>query len=568
VDDPAYHRWMQREHKVSIRALAVGAVFGIAFAAAAMYAGQKTGIIDGGNIPAALLAFGVLSAVSRIRPSADDGNIVQTVSSSAAMMAITGGLIGPVAAMSIGAAGTESAMPSLALVVGWGIALGVVGTLMAVPLRAAFISRGRLPFPSGVATAEVLEDVYHRAGSAASRLRMLAIGGLAAFAFAFARSQLGWIPELYVLPVSVGAIGAEAIALGVGWSPLLAGIGYLAGARTAISLLVGMAVAWLVIAPQLVSAGIAQPDYLSLIGWLLFAGTGFMLGGSLGSVVGTVRDLRASLREVSSAGGFRMTRLHALGLAAGSVTVVVLGTITFEVTPLIPLFALLLSAVLCAAAVHAMGETDNTPAGPLGGFAQLVIGAADPGGTAAPLSGGGVVNGALMHASMMVQNFKTGERVGTPPNAQLVAQLFGVVVGALTCAGVFALLQAAYGLGTEAMPAPAAMSWKATAAIAEHGVSTMPDYAIHGAAIAFVLGWLFSVKRIAKYAPSPVAVGMAFILPPYMSITIAVGGGLYWLAARRAKKTADEEGVALASGLIGGEAMAGLLIAALLLWAR
>jgi uncharacterized oligopeptide transporter (OPT) family protein len=505
----------------------------------------------------------VLSAVARSRPSIHDGNVVQTVSSSAAMMSISGGLIGPLAAMSL-----SGTMPSVPLVVVWGIAVGTVGTLMAVPLRAAFVMHSALPFPSGVATAEVLEDIYRGEQSATSRVRMLAIGGAFAFAFAFVRSYLGWIPELYELPVAVGGIGAAAIGLGVGWSPLLGAIGYLAGARTALSLVAGSVVAWLVIAPQLVSAEIAKPDYYSLLDWLLFAGTGLMLGGTLVSVARTWRHLRKGLREVSAAGGFRFTRNHSLGLGAAGVAVVAFGTIAFEVSPLIPLFALLLSAVLCAAAAQAMGETDNTPAGPLGGFAQLVIGAAAPGGTASPLSGGGVVNGTLMHASMMLQNWKTGVRVDTPPRVQLVAQLAGVVVGAFACAGVFALLQAAYGIGTESMPAPAAVSWKATAEIAQHGLSSLPAYAPLGAAIALVVGCVLSLEPIARYAPSPVAMGLAFILPPYISITIAIGGLAYWLLARRSKQTADGLGVALASGLIGGEALAGLVIAVLLLLAR
>jgi uncharacterized oligopeptide transporter (OPT) family protein len=548
---------------MSIGAIVVGAIFGVAFSGAAMYAGQKTALIDGGNIPAALLAFGALSAVLRRRPSLDDGNIVQTVSSSAAMMAITGGLIGPVAAISLDASATT---PSIVLVILWGVALGVVGTLMAIPLRDAFLVKSGLAFPSGVATAEVLEDIYREARSATSRLRMLAIGAVVAFGFSFVRSQLHLVPEMYEFPVTIGAIGASAIGLGVGWSPLLVGVGFLAGARTAISLVIGGAIAWLVIAPRLVDAGIALPDYVSLLNWLLFSGTGLMIGGTVSSVVATARDLRASLREVSAAGGLRMTRLHAAGLALAAVAVVALGAITFDVSPLIPLFALVLSALLCAAAVHAMGETDNTPAGPLGGFAQLVIGAGAPGGTNAPLSGGGVVNGTLMHASMMMQNWKTGARVGTSPRAQLVAQLVGVVVGALTCAAVFALLVAAYGLGTEAMPAPAAVSWKATAEVAMHGMSSMPEYAPYGAAIGFAVGCILSLRPIATYAPSPVALGMAFILPPYMSLTIAIGGLAYWVVATRSAK--KDEGVALASGLIGGEALAGLVIAALLLWNR
>ena len=106
------------------------------------------------------------------------------------------------------------------------------------------------------------------------------------------------------------------------------------------------------------------------------------------------------------------------------------------------------------------------------------------------------------------------------------------------------------------------------ALVAQNGISAMPKYAAHGAAIGVIVGFVLSLRALAKYAPSPVAMGMAFILPPYVSITIAIGGLLHWVIARRNQKLADEEGVALASGMIGGEAFAGLLIAALLLWAR
>jgi uncharacterized oligopeptide transporter (OPT) family protein len=257
-------------------------------------------------------------------------------------------------------------------------------------------------------------------------------------------------------------------------------------------------------------------------------------------------------------------RTHALPLIGAAAAVIVFGTIAFDVHPLIPAFGLVLSVLLCTAAARAMGETDNTPAGPLGGFAQVVIGALAPGGTAAPLSGGGVVNGTLMHSAMMLQNWKTGELVQTPPRTLLVAQLVGVVVGALACAGAFLLIMNAYGLGTEAMPAPAAMSWKATADVVKHGISAMPAYAPLAAAIAVALGIVLSLGPVARYAPSPVAMGMAFILPPYLSVTMAIGGFAYWLVARRSKAVADEDGVALASGLIAGEAIAGLVIAALI----
>lgn len=544
---------------ISVRAVVVGALLGIVFAGAGTYAGHKTSIVDGGNIPAAILAFGILSVVLRRRPSVHDGNIVQTVSSSAAMMALTGGTIGPIAALSL-----SGRTPPIGLVLVWGIAVGVVGCLLAIPLRSAFITHGTLPFPSGAATAEVLTTIYTGTRSAARHVRLLAIGGGVALVLAFARSLFGWIPEMWVVPVTIGAVPAGAIYLGIGWSPLLAALGFLAGPRAALSLVIGAVLAWIVIGPQLTAAGITTPDYIGQVNWMLWVGTGLMFGGSVGGIANGLRNIRAGLRDISSGEGFRMTRGHVLQLAIASGAVIVFGTIAFEVHPLIPAFGLVLSAVLCAAAARAMGETDATPAGPLGGFAQVVIGAAAPGGIDAPLTGGGVVNGTLMHSAMMLQNWKTGAMVKTPPGAQLLAQLVGVVVGVFACTAAFVLITTAYGLGTAAMPAPAAMSWKATADVVSQGISAMPAYAPLAAVFALVVGIVLSVKRVATYAPSPVAMGMAFILPPYISFTMALGGFACWLVARRSKALANESGVALASGLIAGEAIAGLIIAVLI----
>ncbi len=569
----------ESEHsELSVRTLGVGALLGIVFAGAAVYAGTKTGFVDGGNIPAALIAFAMLTAITRTRARSQDGNIVQTVSSSAAMMAITGGLVGPIAAMSL-----DGTAPAPVGVVVWGVAVGALGSLMAIPLRAAFIVRGTLPFPSGAATAEILNNVYSGAAAAGGRIRMLALGAIVAAAIAFARSFAGWIPELTVIPLTIGAIPAAAIYVGIGWSPLLVGIGYIVGARISIALVLGSAIAWVAIAPQVVAAGIAAPDYVALLTWLLWPGAGLMVGGTVGGAVSAWRGLRAGLREVRASHealheglhegshegtNFRTTRGHVLAMVIAALAIVVLGALVFEVHPAVTMLGLALSIVLCAAAARAMGETDNTPAGPLGGVAQIVVGVAAPGGIAAPLSAGGVVNGTLMHSAMLLQNWKTGALVGSRPRPQLGAQLVGVVVGGITCALAFELIRGSYGLGNDVMPAPAATSWKATADLVQHGVSALPAGAPLAAAIAFVAGIALAVAgstRWLAWAPSPVALGMAFILPPYLSLTIAIGGLALWLVERRHRAWASTHGIAFVSGLIAGEALAGLAIAALII---
>lgn len=550
------------DSELSWRTLGVGAVLGVVFAGTGMYAGTKIGFVDGGNIAAALVAFALLSLLSRTRPRATEGNIAQTVSSSAAMMAISGGMVGPIAALSL--SGHEHSPTGVVL---WGIAVGAFGCLLAVPLRGAFVERGSLPFPSGIATAEVLDTVYTRGRTAAAHLRLLGVTVALAGAVTFARTYAGWLPEVWALPLAIGSLPAASVGVGVSASPLLVGIGALAGIRTGAALVLGSAVAWVAIAPNVVSAGIAEPDYVSLLGWLLWPGTGLMVGGSVGSVIGAWRGVRANVRELHAAGtgAFRTRRGHVIAIAVTAIAIVVLGQVVFGVHAAIGVLGIALSFVLCTAAARAMGETDNTPAGPLGGFAQVVVGAVAPGGVAAPLTGGGIVNGSLMHSAMLLQNWRAGRILGASPQRQLVAQLVGVLVGAIACAAAFELIRRGYGLGTEAMPAPAAQSWKATAEIVQHGTSALPAYAPLAALVAFVVGaaLAFAQPR-ASFVPSPVAMGLACILTPYMSITIALGAFAWWLLARWRDAWTNEYGLAVASGLIAGEALAGLAIAALM----
>jgi uncharacterized oligopeptide transporter (OPT) family protein len=222
--------------------------------------------------------------------------------------------------------------------------------------------------------------------------------------------------------------------------------------------------------------------------------------------------------------------------------------------------AIALSAIVCSAAGRTTGETDMTPAGPLGGLGQIAIGAAAPGGVVAPLAAGGVVNGIVMHSSSLLVNWRIGRLVATRPAAQLIAQIAGAAVGSIACVLVFELLRRQYGFGTEAVPAPTALSWKATAEVVQHGVATMPRYAPLAAAIGLGSGIALALAgrhpRLA-FLPSPFAFGIAFILPPYIAIAIVVGA---LIAKAVATRVSSDVMVTLVSGLIAGEAVVGLVI--------
>ncbi len=554
---------------LTVRAAAVGALLGALLAGGGLYVAHKVAGNDAGHLPAAIAGFAVLSVLARgrrdRRPDPRETNIVQTIASSAAMMTITGGFIGPVTALVL--AGQE---PSLVAMAAWGAALGIAGSLIAVLLHGAFVARGALPFPSAIATAHVLEVVHAEDGGGRASLRALAIGAAVAAAIVVAQAIGGWIPPSSWLPLTVGAVPLPAIYFGIGWSPMLVGVGVLAGARTGIALALGSVLAWVVVAPWLVGAGVvAEAAYVPLVTWLLWPGIGLMIGGALaglvsgGSLLGVgLRELRAGAGGGAGAGAggaaLGFSRAHAAALAAAVVALLVLGRVAFGLHPALTLLALALSLLLCPAAARAKGETDRAPAGPLATIGQLVVGAVTPGSLGAPLAGGGIVNGTAMQSTTLLNNWHVGRRIGAPPGPQLVASIAGVVVGAIAVAAAFELLRRAYGLGNETLPAPAGQAWKAMAELVGQGLSAMPPGAPLAAGIALAAGAAIAFAarhRRLGFLPSPVAIGMAFITPPYISITIALAGLI--------PRGADPAGarIALAAGAIAGEALAGLAAA-------
>jgi uncharacterized oligopeptide transporter (OPT) family protein len=254
-------------------------------------------------------------------------------------------------------------------------------------------------------------------------------------------------------------------------------------------------------------------------------------------------------------------------LIAAAAAVIAIGWLGFDVHPLHALLAIGLAAAFSLAGMQATGETDNTPSGPLGGLTQVVVGALPPGGVGAPLHAGGVVNGAVTHSSQMIAAWKTGEVVGSSPRRLLLAQLAGVASGAVAAAIAFWLIDRAYGVGTEAMPSPSAMSWKATADAVAGGTDSMPAGAPLAALAGMVAGILLSLgersRILRRFLPSAVAIGMGFILPAMIGLTLALSAVAFALVARRAPGWTRESAPSLASGLIIGEAFAGVVIAAI-----
>src|SRR5262249_24511912 len=149
---------------------------------------------------------------------------------------------------------------------------------------------------------------------------------------------------------------------------------------------------------------------------------------------------------------------------------------------------------------------------------------------------------------------------------QFLVTLIGVAVGALLVAPAYALIVKAYGLGSEALPAPFASMWKAVALVATQGGSALPPHAGRAAEIAFGAGVapsLLGRPAIRRFVPSPLALGIGFILPASASLAMLVGALGLVVARRFAPQRAEDYANAIGGGAIAGESIMGVIIGVL-----
>jgi uncharacterized oligopeptide transporter (OPT) family protein len=543
--------------ELSVRALVAGGIVGAVLALSNVYLGLKVGLFDGGAITAAIVGFTALAAAGGA-PSPRETNAMVTCAAAAAMMAGSTGLVGPVAAMALLGHGVAPGV-----VVAWALALGVLGVLIALPLRAPMTGDGGLPFPTGQATAEVIASMGGARGR--GRARALAGGFAASAAVAWFRDgRPAVIPASVPLPGSASGHSLESLGVGVGVSPLLLSVGALIGARNGASLLAGGAIAWLVLAPALIDHGvIASAAFPDVIGWLLWPGAGLVVASTLTSLALGWRVLARGARELRAL--FGRTSL-VVAIAVTGAAAFAIGWLGAGVHPAAAAIGVALAPVLAAACARATGETDLGPVGPLGGVGQIVAAPATPGNPIATLGAGAIVNGAAAQTMQLMYAFRAGAVLGSTPRVLVAAQLVGVAIGAAVVVPLYELFTRAYGLGSVALPAGAPLSWKATAEAVSGGVGAMPPYAPLAAAIGAGLGvalTLLERTRARRLLPAPVALGMAFFLPASYAVTIFLGALAFWAVRRRWPAAAEQHGAAIAAGGIAGEAVLGTVIALL-----
>jgi len=570
----------------------------ILFCGANAYLGLKAGLTVSASIPAAVVSMGLFKLIrSRTEGSSLlENNLVQTITSTGETLA--GGIIFTVPALVMTKVWTGFDYWTVTLIAMTG---GLLGILFMIPLRKVLIAdpASELTYPEGVACAEVLRTGDRGGSGVALVAGALGLGVLYKFLTNGVRVLKGSVEG--VLPA-----GKSGLYFGSDLSPALLGVGYIVGLNVAALVFIGGALGWLVGIPILMAMGEAPEGALVDRVWDLwstrirYVGVGGMVVGGLWSIFSIRQGIARGVREVAARftgggesqenvprtkrdmqGGAILTIFGATILTVLLVYRNLTGSLTVGLVSTALMVVMAFFFVAVSSYIAGLVGSSNTPWSGMTIctllFAAFVLHLFGYGGSEAILATlgiAGVVCVAVANASDISQDLKTGHIVGATPRAQQWGEVIGAVIPAFFIAPILALLHSAYGIGTggpESLQAPqAALFASLVEAIFLETQQLPKDMVAIGAVLAAVV---IATDRVLEKSGSSFRLHvMPMVIGIYLPLTLATPiflGGLLshftsrWLSDRsEEEQTAGESrGVLIASGLIAGEAVTGILLA-------
>jgi putative OPT family oligopeptide transporter len=600
--------------ELTIRGLILGALITTVFTAANVYLGLKVGLTFASSIPAAVISMAVLSAVKD--STILENNIVQTVAS---------------------AAGTLSAiifvLPGL-VIIGWWtgfpfwqsflicVAGGVLGVLFTIPLRRALVTTSDLPYPEGVAAAEVLRVGSGTRGETKDDTGEAREGLVAVILGSVASAGLAIIGATRIAATEVTGffrLGATASSgYNVAWSLALLGAGHLVGLSVGMAMLTGLIISWAIAVPILTSmtpaaAGVALAAHTTTI-WrtqVRFIGAGAIAIAAIytlaklakpvvGGLVSTLaaskakmtgddrdRDLSPQWIYVLTAGCLIISAYLAYTFAKSTVLAPNATTLTLIAVPFVLLGGFLIAGI-CGYMAGLIGAS-NSPISGVGILsivlcASALVIAVPPSTETRPA----LVAFALFITSIVfacatisndnLQDLKTGQLVGASPMRQQIALIVGVGAGAAVIPFVLNLLAKAYGfagapnIGVVApnpLPAPQATL---ISALAQGVIGHSLAWKMLGIGALVGVGLILldtMLGAAGKLRIPPLAVGIGIYLPMSATFAVVVGSIVGHWYDQRARtmpnpERAERLGTLVASGLIVGESIWGVINAGLI----
>lgn len=504
----------------------------------------------------------------------------------------------------------------------WTISVAGLGVTLAIPMKRNLINEERLTFPSGTAAAITLHSLYSSGTSALRKAKALAGSALLGAIVPVLTelnlaSTVGDDGEVVREPLVVGhvklfdpwlpvrGVAKDGTPLRASdWNmvldvnPVMVAAGMIIGLRVTFWMLVGALVLAYGLGPEGLVDGWMSPVtkaemFATSAPGKAWKEVGLWFGVSLmvaGSLTGFALQWRTILRAFSGlfaglGGGGTVDPVVAAtevptswflgGMGLFGSAVVVLAWYSAGVPPHYGVLAVVMTFVLSLVAARATGESDVTPIGAMGKIMQLTYGTLMPQSVTANILTANITSNAAAASADLLNDLKSGYLLGASPRRQFLAQAAGIVTGTIaTTVGFRLLVPDATALtggesGQARFPAPAAQAWKAVADLFKNGVEGMhPTYVrliVAGLALGTVLSLFeaFVPSKLRAYVPSATGLGLGFILAFNYPLSMFLGALLAHAWTVRAPKSAEDLLVPVASGIIAGVSLMGVVVALL-----
>lgn len=602
--------------ELTVRGIILGALITVIFTASNVYLGLKVGMTFASSIPSAVISMAVLKFFKD--SSILENNMVQTQASSAGTLS-----------------SVIFVLPGLLMMGYWQdfpfwqtmlicAAGGTLGVLFTIPLRRAMVVNSDLPYPEGVAAAEILKAGNHTDGD--SGVKDIAYGGVLASLVAFLTNGLRVIADGASAWIQTSK---AAFQLPMGFSLALLGAGYLIGIVGGIAMLVGVILTWGVAVPYFTMSGDIAAD-ASLIDaamtvWktkVRYIGVGtigiaaiwtllILMKPMIEGMVHSFRMLKGGQEASEHRIDIDLSPKTMIYILIATVALIVISLHHFiAAAPISPELSILL-VVVCtflavfigffvAAASGYMAGLVGSSSSPISGIgiisviviSLVLVSIGNASGLFETVDGQKFLTAlTLFTASIVIttacisndnlQDLKTGLLVEATPWRQQVALIIGCFVGALVIAPVLEILYHAYGF-SGALPRPDMDPSQALSAPQATLMTTISQgiftnklewtYILTGVGLGAVLITIDAfLKKVSNkvFGLPVIAVGIGIYLPPSINMPVIVGAFLAWIMARHIAKLGNKEvsakaerfGTLFSAGLIVGESLMGVILA-------
>ncbi|CAN4107075.1 unnamed protein product [Withania somnifera] len=619
--------------QITLRSMVVGLILSVVFNFIVCKLNLTTGVIPSLNVAAGLLGFAGVRSWTTIMDkfgllkqpfTRQENTVIQTCVVASSGIAFSSGTasymlgMSPTIASQADAGNTPNNTKKLAIswMLPYLLVVSFAGLFSIVALRKMMIMKYKLTYPSGTATAYLINCFHTPKGA---KLAKKQVGWLfKTFGGSFIFGAIQWIVarDEGCGFASLPTFGRQAYAkrFYFDFSPTYVGVGMLCPYMVNISLLVGAIVSWAIMWPMIeakkgdwYSADLSASSLHGIQGYRVFIAIAMMLGDGLFHFAYMLLVTILSFRNRTTPGKDdsseeeeeekdddkkirdeyflkdQIPNWAAVGGYAGIavISIIVVPIIFHSLKWYHILVAYLIAPILAFCNSYGAGLTDWSLASNYGKIAILTFSywvGLENGGVIAGLASCGLMMSIIDTASALMGDFKTGYLTLASPRSMFFSQLIGTAMGCVITPLVFWIFNTAYPLGDPkgSYPAPYALMYRGIALLGVEGFGSLPKHCLNLAIWFFVAAFLINLVTqllkkyetkfgIYRFIPSPMCMAIPFYLGGYFAIDMCLGSLILFGWQKFNKQNATDIGPAVASGLICGDSLWGIPAAVLAL---